>query len=150
MKMMKRSFLAVAALALVVSPAAFADSKAELIALEQKMLDGTIAGDMSLFMKTVAPGFVFTTPDGLLQSAADLEKDMKSGKFKLVDSKNEEMQVHLHGDTAIVTYRSWDKGIYEGQAFEGRNRWTDVFVKQGKAWRLVASQGTALPPAPSK
>ncbi|MBV8501530.1 MAG: nuclear transport factor 2 family protein [Paucibacter sp.] len=143
--MIKRSFLAVAAFALCASLPALADSKAELIKLEQKMLDGVLAGDMSLFEKTVAPGFVFTTPDGKLQTAADLVADMKSGKFKLLASKNENMEVHLHGSTAVVVYSSVDKGTFDGQPFEGSNRWTDVFVKQGKAWKLVVSHGTPLP-----
>jgi len=152
MLMMKRSFLAAAALALtVISPAAFADTKSDLMKLEQQMLDGVLSGDMTLYMRTVAPGFVFTTPDGMVQTAAELQADMKSGKFKLLASKNEDMVVRLHGSTAIVTFRSSDKGVYEGQPFEGQNRWTDVFVKQGKAWKLVASQGTPLPPpAPAK
>ena len=152
MLMMKRSFLATAALALtVIGPAAFADTKSDLMKLEQQILDGVLSGDMTLYMKTVAPGFVFTTPDGMVQTAAELQADMKSGKFKLLASKNEDMVVRLHGNTAIVTFRSTDKGVYEGQPFEGQNRWTDVFVKQGKAWKLVASQGTPLPPpAPAK
>ncbi len=149
MMMMKRSFLAAAALALAISPAAFADTKSDLMKLEQQMLDGVLSGDMALYMRTVAPGFVFTTPDGMVQTAAELQADMKSGKFKLLASKNEDMVVRLHGSTAIVTYRSNDKGVYEGQPFEGQNRWTDVFVKQGKAWKLVASQGTPLPPPPA-
>jgi ketosteroid isomerase-like protein len=144
MKLKKRMFLL--ALALAASPLALADTKSDLMKLEQKMLDGTLAGDMSLFMKTVAPGFVFTTPDGKLQTAAELEADLKSGRFKLLASTNADMQVRLHGNTAIVIYSSQDKGRYEGQEFEAANRWTDVFVKQGKAWRLVASQGTPLPP----
>ena len=149
--MKKRYFLGAAALlALLAVPQAQAADTAEqeLIKLEQQMLDGVLRGDMSLFRRTVVPGYVFTTPDGKVQGAAELEADMKSGKFKLLASQNLDMQVHIHGSTAVVLYRSVDKGIYEGQQFEGENRWTDVFVKQGKGWRMVASQGTALPPAP--
>jgi ketosteroid isomerase-like protein len=58
--------------------------------------------------------------------------------------------VRVYGDTAVVTYRSTDKGNYKGQDISGQVRWTDVFVKQGWRWQLVAGHGSpiATPPKP--
>ncbi len=151
--MIKRSFLALPALLALTLPLpslAAGTADEELMKLEQRMLDGVLAGDLSLFKRIAAPDYVFTTPEGRLQSVADLEADLKSGRFKLLASKNLDMKVRLHGETAVVTYRSLDKGQFDGQPFEGANRWTDVFVKRRGAWRLVASQGTPLPPEPAK
>ena len=50
------------------------------------------------------------------------------------------MSVRVYGDTAVVSYRSTDKGMYKDTDISGQSRWTDVFVKQKGA---VADRGDA-------
>jgi len=45
-------------------------------------------------------------------------------------------------DMAIVTYRSTDKGTYDGHDLSGQYRWLDVFAKRGGTWQCIVSQGT--------
>jgi len=54
------------------------------------------------------------------------------------------MAVRVYGETAVVTYRSTDKGMYKDMDISGQYRWTDVFVKQGGQWRIVSTQGTPI------
>jgi ketosteroid isomerase-like protein len=56
----------------------------------------------------------------------------------------DDMKVQFHGNTAIVTYQATDKGTYKGKDISGKNRWTDVFVKKGGDWQIVATQGTPI------
>jgi Ketosteroid isomerase homolog len=69
---------------------------------------------------------------------------VKSGDLKIESSTNEDMKVQVHGDTAVVTYRSTDKGNYKGNDLSGQYRWTDVFVKRNGRWQIVAGQGTRI------
>ena len=48
------------------------------------------------------------------------------------------------GNSAVVTYQTTDKGTYKGNDLSGQYRWTDVFVKQGGVWQIVATQGTRI------
>jgi hypothetical protein len=58
------------------------------------------------------------------------------------------MKVQVAGaDVAIVTYRSTDKGSYEGHDLSGQYRWLDVFAKRGGTWQFIVSQGTKIEPA---
>jgi len=87
---------------------------------------------------------VLTGPDGMVQTKAQLLADVKSGALNLESSDVSDMKVHVHGDAAVVTYASVDKGKYKTQDISGRYRWTDFFVRRGGTWQIVAGQGTPV------
>jgi hypothetical protein len=56
----------------------------------------------------------------------------------------EELRVRVHGDaTAIVSGKSPIMNMVEKKNYDFR--WTQVYVRDGKAWRLAVSQATRLP-----
>ena len=126
-----------------------ADASAELMKLEHDMLAALLKKDAATFGKHFADDAVLTTPDGAVQTKAQLLADVKSGALVLEASAISDMKVKVHGNAAVVTYITTDKGKYKGQDISGRFRWTDVFVRQGGTWQLVAGQGTPIQ-APAK
>jgi ketosteroid isomerase-like protein len=128
-----------------------ADASAEqtLMKMEHDAAAALIKRDAAAFGKIFADDAVLTTPDGMQQTKAQLLADVKSGSLVLESSDISDMKVRVHGDAAVVTYITTDKGRYKGQDISGRFRWTDVFVRHGGAWQLVASQGTPIA-APQK
>ena len=149
---MKKILVVFAMVVIAFSSLAFAESKGKhsstekaLMKIEQDLLDAFLKGDWALFERYLAPGFVFTAPDGNFQDKAQWQADTKSGALKIETSKNEDMKVHVYADAAIVTYRSIDKGTYKGNDISGQYRWTDVFLKRGGQWKIVSTQGTPIP-----
>jgi ketosteroid isomerase-like protein len=126
-----------------------ADASAELMKIENEMLAALLKKDTATFGKHFADDAVLTTPDGAMATKAQLLGDVKSGALVIETSTMSDMKVKVHGDAAVVTYITTDKGKYKGQDISGRFRWTDVFVRQGGAWRLVAGHGTPIQ-APAK
>ena len=126
-----------------------ADASAELMKMEHDMLAALLKKDAATFGKHFSDDVVLTTPNGAVQTKAQLLDDVKSGALVLEASTISDMKVKVHGDAAVVTYITTDKGKYKGQDISGRFRWTDVFVRQGGAWQLVAAQGTPIQ-APAK
>lgn len=54
----------------------------------------------------------------------------------------------IHGDAAVVTARSRIEGVVTAtrREFAVDLRVTDVFVRAGGTWKVVASQGTRVDP----
>lgn len=115
-----------------------------IMKIEQEIGDAVVKRDMSVFDKYYADNAVFTDPGGMLMNKAQSMAMFKSGDLKLESTKIDGMKVQMFGDTAIATYTTTDKGMYKGKDISGQYRWTDVFVKMGGKWKLVAGQGTPI------
>jgi len=115
-----------------------------LMKIEQELADAVVKNDMSVFEKYLADNGNFTDPGGMLATKAQTIALFKSGDLKIESTKIDDMKVQMFDNTAIVTYRTTDKGMYRGKDISGQYRWTDVFVKMGGKWKLVASQGTPI------
>ena len=115
-----------------------------LMKMEQEMADAIVKGDTSVWDKYSADNSVFTDPGGMLMNKAQSMAMFKSGDLKIESTKMDDMKVQMFGNTAIVTYRSTDKGMYKGKDISGEYRWTDVFAKVGGKWKLIAGQGTPV------
>lgn len=124
-------------------PAA-ADAEAILMKMEHDATAALLKKDAAGFGRIFADDAVLTGPDGAVQTKAQLLADVKSGALVLESSEMSDMKVRVHGDAAVVTYATNDKGTYKGQDVSGRYRWTDVFVRRGGSWQIVASQGTPV------
>jgi hypothetical protein len=81
----------------------------------------------------------------MTQTKAQFIADIKSGDLALESSEISDMKVRVYGTAAVATYSTPDKGKYKGKDIGGRYRWTDMFVRHGEKWQLVAGQGTPLP-----
>ena len=164
---MKRT-LAVAALVMTAAtPLAFGQSESKqsppaagspqqsgvaqtLMQMERDVLAALIKRDSAALEPLFADDLVLTSPDGMSQTKAQFLADVKSGDLALESSEIEDMKVRVYDNAAVVTYSTTDKGKYKGQDLGGRYRWTDVFVRRGAKWQLVAGQGTPLPKLPAK
>jgi ketosteroid isomerase-like protein len=115
-----------------------------IMRIEQEMLAAALKGDASAAERYMADAYVFTGPDGSVEGKAQSVADLKSGDLKLESASLDEAKVNVHGDTAIVTYSSNDKGTYKGKDISGKTRWTDVFVRRNGRWQLVATHGSRI------
>ena len=112
--------------------------------IEQELTNALLKSDASVFDRYAADDFIFTDPGGSLGHKAAMIASMKAGDFKFESSKIDSMKVQVYGNTAVVTYRTTDKGKIKDFDISGQYRWTDVFVKQNDRWLLVAGQGTPI------
>jgi ketosteroid isomerase-like protein len=74
-------------------------------------------------------------------------EDLKSmtGDIVFSEFKIDDLKVRLYGDTGIVVGQGRIKA-HEGKQnlLGGKFGWTDTFVKQHGAWKVVASQVTPV------
>lgn len=63
---------------------------------------------------------------------------MRSPDVRWHAQELDEVDVALHGDTAILTGRVHDRATFGGEAFDAWFRTTFVYVRAGDRWRCVA------------
>ena len=112
----RRQWLAVIALAVAWSPALFArqgatDPTAEVLALEQKIEDAIVRGDVAFVDRVTPADFSFVHGDGWTHGGRPLMSDDKAAFLKRVADKEylvhdlDQVKVELHGDVAITSGR---------------------------------------------
>jgi|GraSoiStandDraft_4_1057263.scaffolds.fasta_scaffold293957_1 ketosteroid isomerase-like protein len=126
------------------STTAASNAEQTLKSIEQEMLTAVLKGDISANERYLAHDVVFTGPDGEVLDRTRLNADLKSGALKLQSSTFNDMKVRVHGDTAVVTYGTTDKGTYKGKDISGQFRWTDVFERRNGNWQVVATHGSQI------
>ena len=120
------------------------DVEATVMKMERDATDALIKHDLAAFGSIFADDAAFVGPDGAVQTKEQLLADVKSGALVIESSEITDMKVRVFGESAIATYMTTDKGNYKGQDISGQYRWTDVFVRRGDKWQIVAAQGTPI------
>jgi len=121
------------------------DVEKAITKIENDMSAALTKSDADTAAKFLADTFYAVNPDGSNQGKAQFVADLKSGKFKLESNQLDDMKVHVAtADLAIATYRSTDKGSYDGHDLSGQYRWLDVFAKRNGTWQFIVSQGTKI------
>jgi ketosteroid isomerase-like protein len=87
----------------------------------------------------LADEFVITVEDGNVYSKAGYISHTADAKVKVHVAEMLDLKVRIHGDTAIVTGSYHEKGESEGKSYEYHDRLTDVWMKAGGKWQVVAS-----------
>src|SRR5229473_1393889 len=58
----------------------------------------------------------------------------------------QDVQVHVYGDTAVMSSRGIYRAEANGQKVTNSFRETDVWLRRDGRWQLVASHGSQIPP----
>jgi ketosteroid isomerase-like protein len=126
-------------------PPSQAAVQAELENLERLRAHAFEAGDADFIDRTTADECTFVHAAGDIQTKAHELGIFKTHNFKYQLNHLDEISVRLYGDTAVLNGLSTQKGSRDGVAFEGRYRFTRVYVKDAGGWKLVASHVVSVP-----
>lgn len=115
----------------------------ELKRLENEWLNSYLRGDKQTFERIVADNFTRTDESGKFATKAE-EKELVQAPPASVKASltNEDVQVRVYGETAIVTGRIISK-VQGGLNFQ--SRFTDTFVKRNGRWQAVARHYSRIP-----
>jgi ketosteroid isomerase-like protein len=130
--------LLVAALPATSANEADAD-RGKLIALENAWNQAQMQKDVSAVEQLLAPMFIYTDYDGLVQDKKKFLDDLKDPAYHATSMTNEDAQVFPYHNAAVVVGTYHAKGTYKGKAFEHRGRFTDTWLYQDGKWMCVAS-----------
>ena len=115
----------------------------EVKRLENEWLNSYLRGDKQTFERIVADDFTRTDESGKFATKAE-EKELIQAPPASVNASltNEDLQVRIYGETAVVTGRIVSK-VQDSLNFQ--SRFTDIFVKRKGRWQVVARHYSRIP-----
>src|SRR6476469_8401831 len=112
----------------------------EIRALETARNEAIVHGDVAALDRMTSDDYTFITLRGELRTKSDILKGFASGSFHYESRQISDLKVRVHGDTAIVTGQSVQKGMENGKDYSGDYRFTRVYVRENGHWLTVALQ----------
>jgi ketosteroid isomerase-like protein len=117
------------------------------LAAERLFFAALIAADLEDLDRVLADDFVLIdVMRGDEIAKAALVAVLGSGQLRFAAIEPVESRVRRYPGTTVVTGRTRMSGTFDGTRFTASSRYTHVYVQQEGRWRLVAAQGTQIPP----
>ena len=111
----------------------------KIIALENLWNQVQIAHDAGAMDQMLDSDFVLTDYDGTVLSKDPFLASIRDKSNQLTIEVSEDMKLHRHADTVIVTGATHERGTLKGKPYEHRGRFTDTWIKRDGQWLCVAS-----------
>ena len=136
---MHRFGLALAVLVFTIPlPSLAQSSKAELLRLEDEWGRALIARDGKAFGALLAPGFVYSEDDRVIERDA-LIRDVVSGSDTVTSARNDDLRVIERGNTAVVLGWLTLHGRGAKGPFTRKYRFTDTWIRRNGRWKVLAA-----------
>ncbi len=132
----------VLALVFLVASLALAQEKGDeskIIALENLWNQMQLNHDADAMDKMLDKDFVLTDYDGTVMSKAQFLASIRDKANQLTAEVSEDMKLHRHGDTVVVTGATHEKGTFKGKPYQHKGRFTDTWIRREGSWICVAS-----------
>jgi ketosteroid isomerase-like protein len=121
--------------------------EAEIRKIDREEATAVLTTDLSTLEKFWADDFTVNGPNNqILKGKTNALELVKSGIIDYSSFDREHEAVLLYGDTAILmgleTVKPKGKSPFAGQTL--RRRFTNIWMKQGGRWQLIARQATII------
>jgi ketosteroid isomerase-like protein len=129
----------IAGLVLPVAAQDKADSAATIRKLEEKWTESYKKRQIDILSSLLAEDFVITVEDGNTYSKSGYISHSADSSVQVDVAEILDLKVRMHGTTAVVTGAYHEKGKSNGKPYEYHDRLTDVWMKVGAKWQVIAS-----------
>ncbi|HYC60428.1 MAG TPA: nuclear transport factor 2 family protein [Thermoanaerobaculia bacterium] len=133
-----------AAVLLAFTFAAAADDTAELLRLDKELSVATWTGDAMWFAENLSDDYVLITPAGTLRTKRDVISELATPGMKMDPFDAIEVQVRVHGDSAIVNGRMLQSFTLGRVRYANDLRYTDVYVRKKGRWLLASGHASKV------
>ncbi|MGX5729828.1 nuclear transport factor 2 family protein [Pseudoxanthomonas beigongshangi] len=136
---------------LLVAPCARAgdtEDRRDILAVEAALCRAFEAADAKMLERHLDAGFTLVDSHGMVTDRAANLAEVASREPRYRVFRNQDHQIRLHGDAAIVIGVTHVEGEAQGQAFVADFRFTDTWIRHPDGWKLAASHASRLPATP--
>ncbi|GAB3970145.1 hypothetical protein GCM10028806_17610 [Spirosoma terrae] len=120
-----------------------AEEKA-VIAAEKNRFEAQISKNYAVLDQVLGNDLVYTHSNGNTDSKESYIQSIRDGKSKYDAINVEEQKVRVYGNTAIINGICMIKAMSNGETINTHLKYTDVYVRKGKQWQMVAWQSIRL------
>lgn len=121
---------------------AFDDDARIVAALDAEYQEAVRRNDEVTMDRILADDFVLVTGRGAVYDKADLLAEARDEVALYERQEDSARTVRVWGDTAVVTALLWAKGTKNGQPFDYRLWFSDVYLRRPEGWRYVFAQSS--------
>jgi len=107
--------------------------------MELKWTDSYKQRQVAMLSSLLADDFVITVEDGSTYSKTGYISHSAEPGTRVEVAEMSDLKVRMHGNAAIVTGAYHERGESNGKRYEYHDRLTDVWMKVGGKWQVVAS-----------
>jgi ketosteroid isomerase-like protein len=122
-----------------------ADLKQTIRELEDQRFRAMCEADAAALEKLLADTLVYTHSYGGSDSKASYLAGIRAKKWQYRKIERPKEDIQVHGDCAVVTGQVRIELLSDGKPKTLNSAYTDVWVKRGNGWQMVAWQSTPLP-----
>jgi hypothetical protein len=128
---------------------ASAETKKEIVAMTQELMDALVPGKVDVWQRALADDAMITDEYGRRQTKKEIVDSIHpfpqglSGSIELRDAR-----VHVYGDTAVLDCEEYETETVFGQKLIVRYFTMNTYVRRDGAWKIVAMQDVTLPTPP--
>jgi ketosteroid isomerase-like protein len=115
------------------------EAKAEVLKVEDEFSNAIVTSNWDALPHIFADGMSWIARGDRLDKAQVIA-DYRSGNLHFRSLTHDHIQVHVFGNTAVITGHSTSILEYKGKLWSQPRLFTSVYVKLGGQWRLVAHQ----------
>lgn len=112
---------------------------AKILELEKKWTEAYKQRDIGPLSSLLAEDFVITVEDGSTYGKVGFISHSADSSVRVEVAELSQLRVRMPGNTPVVTGAYHEQGISKGKAYEYRDRLTDVWMKKGGRWQVIAS-----------
>jgi ketosteroid isomerase-like protein len=117
----------------------------EVLAAEDKFFGALLGGDGAALDELLTPDFLLVdVMTGSEIPGAVLVELVGSRQLRFESVERLDSRVRLYGDGAVVTGQTRMRGRFGEQPFGAHSRYTHVYVRSARSWRLASAQGTPI------
>lgn len=106
--------------------------------LESKWIDAYKQRQIATVASVLADDYVITLEDGSVYGKVGFIS-YNAGSLRVDIAEATDLRIHMHDNIAVVTGAYHERGVQGGKSYDYHDRLTDVWMKTGGKWQLIAS-----------
>ena len=124
----------------MLSMAQSSQDSTRILELEKKWTDAYKGHEVNTMTTLLSEDVVVTVEDGRSFGRIGYLSHTAESGVQVEVAEESDVKVRMHSNVAVVTGIYHETGTAKGKHYEYRDRFTDVWMKAGNTWQLIAAQ----------